>query len=260
MSVLHQALGWSAGAPPRNRVVLVDDSLTSPASFLLLSLLSHILPAPDSLVIFVALKEPFSHYSRVARKQGCNLVMHRERGSLIYIDLLSKSILEQSSSFLNVASSIIENKLFPLFGIFVKILKQAPGKNVWIMIDDISLLEVMAEGNHTHVRDFLHYCKTFASNEQVCSLLLLTHRDVYEAGDETIMAHQLEYISDTIIHVEPLATGQANDVHGQLIVDHRMPFNVDSSSRSALCDDFNSSLHYKLLENTVHFFAPGKQV
>lgn len=261
MSMLHEALGWSGAAPPQNKVVLINDSLTSPASFLLLSLLNIILPAPDSLVIFVALKEPFTHYARIARKQGCNLVVHRDRGSLVYIDLLSKSILELPNLSPNVAAANIENKLFPLFQSFVKILKQASGRNAWIIIDDISLLEVVAGGNSANVRDFLHYCRTLASNEQVCSLLLLTHRDVYETTNETVMAHHLEHMSDTVINVEPLATGQARDVHGQLIVEHRMPCNIDSSVHSNVRPDSNvNGLHYKLMENTVLFFAPGKQI
>eukprot|EP00250_Pteridium_aquilinum_P002567 c12791_g1_i1 orf=276-1037(-) len=253
--MLDEALGWS-GAAPRNKLLLIKDSVASPASFLLLYLLNKIFAFPDSLVIFVGLKEPFSHYSRIARKQGCNLVVHRDRGSLVYIDLLSKSILELSNLSPDVAAASVGNKLFPLFQSFLKILKQAPGRNVWIVIDDIPLLEVVAEGNSTYVQEFLHYCRTLASNKQAFSLMLLTHRDVYETTEETRRAYQLEYLSDTVINVEPLATGQASDVHGQIIVEHRMPSDTDSSAH--LLNGYG--LHYKLMENGVLFFAPGKQI
>ncbi|KAH7290357.1 hypothetical protein KP509_30G044400 [Ceratopteris richardii] len=258
--MLDDVLGWG-GTLPRNRVLLVKDTVAASASFLLLYLLKKILATPDSLVIFVGLKEPFSHYSRIARKQGCNLAMHQDHGSLVYIDLLSKTILEHSSLPTDAAVINEGNKLILLFQKFIRILKEQPGRNTWIIIDDISLIEVIAQGNNAHVRDFLHYCRTLATDQQICSLLLLTHLDAYEDIDETMMANHLELLSDTVINVVPLVTGQAVDVHGQVIVEHKVPCNVNPNT---CMDGFQNSrgygLHYKLMENTVQFFTPGKHV
>ncbi|MCO5577854.1 hypothetical protein L7F22_031689 [Adiantum nelumboides] len=155
----------------------------------------------------------------------------------------------------------MENRLFLLFQCIVRILKRPSGQNVWIVIDDVSLLEVVTQGNSAHVRDFLHYCRTLASDQQICSLLLLTHRDVYEDTEETLMAYQLEYMSDTVIDVEPLATGHATDVHGQMIVEHKVPCNLDSNAHINVHQDSKGChLHFKLSENTVQFFAPGKHI
>ena len=60
-----------------------------------------------------------------------------------------------------------KNKLFPLFQSVTALLRQEQKRNALIIIDDISLLEVLAEGNKAHVLDFIHYCRTIASNEQV---------------------------------------------------------------------------------------------
>ncbi|MCO5597877.1 hypothetical protein L7F22_051962 [Adiantum nelumboides] len=155
----------------------------------------------------------------------------------------------------------MENRLFLLFQCIVRILKRPSGQNVWIVIDDVSLLEVVTQGNSAHVRDFLHYCRTLASDQQICCLLLLTHRDVYEDTEETLMAYQLEYMSDTVIDVEPLATGQATDVHGQVIVEHKVPCNLDSNVHINVHQDSKGChLHFELSENTVQFFAPGKHI
>ncbi|KAI5058330.1 hypothetical protein GOP47_0026500 [Adiantum capillus-veneris] len=256
--MLDEALGWNVTLP-LNKVLLVKDAVSAPASFLLLYLLRKILASPESFVIFVGLKEPFSHYTKIARKQGCNLLAHQDGGSFVYIDLLSKTILQLSDWTTNDTATSVENKLFLLFQCFVRLLKQASGRKVWIVIDDVSLLEVVTQGNSAHVRDFLHYCQTLASRQQVCSLLLLTHRDVYEDINETSMAYQLEYMSDTVINVEPLATGQATDVHGQVIVEHKVPCNLDASAHINIRQDSRGcGLHYKLSENAVQFFVPGK--
>lgn len=260
--MLDEALGWT-GAAPRDKVLLIKDSVASPASFFLHYLLKKILTAPDlaqPLIIFVGLKEPFSHYSRIARKQGCNLLAHQDSGTIVYIDLLSAFNPNQSNLSSGDLSSV-ENKLFPLFQSFLRILRQKPGQSVWIIIDDLSLLEVVAEGNKTHLLDFIHYCRTLACDKQMCSLVLLAHQDVYETADDIAMVHQLEHWSDIVINVEPLATGQASDVHGQVMIKHRMPWNAGSGAHSNANQNKNFYvLHYKLMENTVLFFAPGKQV
>ncbi|MCO5547493.1 hypothetical protein L7F22_000943 [Adiantum nelumboides] len=181
---------------------------------------------------------------------------------LFYIHrLVVKTIREISDGTANNAATSMENRLFLLFQWIVRILKRLSGQNVWIVIDDVSLLEVVTQGNSAHVRDFLHYCRTLASDQQICSLLLLTHRDVYEDTEETLMAYQLEYMSDTVIDVEPLATGQATDVHGQVIVEHKVPCNLDSNAHINVRQDSKGCrLHFKLSENTVQFFAPGKHI
>jgi hypothetical protein len=51
---------------------------------------------------------------------------------------------------------------------------------------------------------------------KVCSLLLIVHEDVYGTADEKAIVDQLELWADIVINVEPLATGQHRDVHGQV--------------------------------------------
>ncbi|GJN31106.1 hypothetical protein PR202_gb19464 [Eleusine coracana subsp. coracana] len=92
-----------------------------------------------------------------------------------------------------------------------------------IMIDDISLLEVAARGSINDVLDFLHYCVTLTS-EMNCSLVILTHEDIYSSEDNMGLLVHLRYIADLVIKAAPLSTGLAADVHGQLSVVNKCVF------------------------------------
>lgn len=129
-------------------------------------------------------------------------------------------------------------------------------RSVVIMIDDISLLEVAAKGSSNHVLDFLHYCHTLKTDfvrhscvdqllcfplfiyfstsnclidpclyinftlffSQGCSLAFLNHEDIYSSTERSNLILQMEYLADVVIKAEPLATGLAKDVHGQVLL------------------------------------------
>lgn len=70
------------------------------------------------------------------------------------------------------------------------------------------------------------------SDVQRCSVVVLVHGDTdvtygaaggdsggyVEHGEKTVasLAHELDHIADVVISVDPLSTGLANDVHGQV--------------------------------------------
>lgn len=112
---------------------------------------------------------------------------------------------------------------------------------VTVMIDDISLMEVAANGAMNYVLDFLHYCHALTSEFvrdgfsillfmfmvvtyccslgnfllQGCSLVTLNHEDIY--SEIPMLKLQMGYLADVLIKAEPLATGLAADVHGQVL-------------------------------------------
>ncbi|KAF9592175.1 hypothetical protein IFM89_012669 [Coptis chinensis] len=87
--------------------------------------------------------------------------------------------------------------------------------DITIMIDDISLMEVAACASFNYVSDFLHYCHTLTS-EVGCSLVVLNHDDIYSTTIAPSLMLEMEYLANLVIKVEPLATGLATDVHGQV--------------------------------------------
>lgn len=52
---------------------------------------------------------------------------------------------------------------------------------------------------------------------QDCSLIVLTHEDIYSHTEGPTLLSHLEYLADTIIRAEPLRTGLSADVHGQVL-------------------------------------------
>lgn len=120
-----------------------------------------------------------------------------------------------------------------------------------IMIDDMSLMEVAAHGSSDHVLNFMHYCHTLTS-ELGCSLITLNHEDIYTSMERPTFMLQTKYLVDVLIKAEPLATGLAADVHGQLTVLNRDFCNVKGSSKNKI-----SNFHFKVKENSVEYFYPG---
>lgn len=51
---------------------------------------------------------------------------------------------------------------------------------------------------------------------QGCAFIALDHKDIYLNGDRTAVILEMEYRADILVKAEPLATGLAKDVHGQV--------------------------------------------
>ena len=51
---------------------------------------------------------------------------------------------------------------------------------------------------------------------QDCLVIILNHEDVYSTVDVPSPLLQMEYLANIVIKAEPLATGLATDVHGQV--------------------------------------------
>ncbi|KAL3698446.1 hypothetical protein R1sor_012522 [Riccia sorocarpa] len=214
----------------------------------------------------LGLAEPFSHYARIARKQGCNLQTMRDSGRLVFLEQsqflsLQRNGKDEGSS----ATSFSDN---PLAAVYLKVREAARGNmevnsategavHTCVMIDDASVLDIIAGGNHNFVLDFLHYCRALSVRKQRCSVVLLTHQDVYEEPPAFSMNLALEYVSDTVVTVEPLSTGLAVDVHGQVTILHRtvqMEYQrLKSKPRSRI-----QKYQFRILESTVQFFRPGQ--
>lgn len=142
--------------------------------------------------------------------------------------------------------------LVALYGKIQKTISALPQENkncITVMIDDISLMEVAAKGSTNLVLDFLHYCHTLVS-EFGCSLVMLNHDDIYSDTVRPSLILQMEYLADILIRAEPLATGLASDVHGQLTVLN----SGKERSRNKL-----SNFQFKVKENSVEYFYPGSR-
>ncbi|XP_050386491.1 elongator complex protein 6 [Argentina anserina] len=248
-SLLDEALGLQRLA---GRVLLIEDCVETSAAFVLHHLLKRSLSQPlhsSNVVVFVAFAQPFTHYDRILRKLGCNLAAQRDSNKFFFIDMIGDYWPGGNDG------NGGDGGLAKLFGKILEIisaLSQESENCVTVMIDDVSLMEVTASGRTNLVLDFLHYCHTLVS-EFGCSLVMLNHEDIYAGMGRPTLLLQMEYLADILIKAEPLATGLASDVHGQLTVVNK---SIDDGerSRNKLCN-----LHFKVKENSVEYFYPGSR-
>ncbi|KAA3478306.1 elongator complex protein 6 isoform X2 [Gossypium australe] len=151
-------------------------------------------------------------------------------GSFVLHHLLKRSLSPNSS---NVTIFISFSQPFSHYDRILR--KLCPGEKKFL---------VAANGSSDYVLDFLHYCRTLTS-EFDCSLITLNHEDIYSSEDRPTFLIQMEYLADILIKAEPLATGLATDVHGQLTVLNKGRNKV-------------SNFHFKVKENVVECFYPGR--
>ncbi|KAK4356068.1 hypothetical protein RND71_025039 [Anisodus tanguticus] len=247
-SLLEEAVGIAAN---RGRVVVVvEDCVDTSGAFVLHHFLKRSLhPDSSDVVVFIAFAHPFSHYDRILRKMGCNLTVQRKNQRFLFLDMLTLECPDRNER------EAREDGLLALYGEIekaVEIYSSLEGsRTITIMIDDVSLMEVVANGSSNHVLDFLHYCYSL-KEKYGCSFVTLNHEDIYSSANTLPLILQPEYLADVIIKAEPLATGLASDVHGQLTV----------LNKGSACDLGGSSskvrnFHFRVKENNVDYFYPG---
>lgn len=154
---------------------------------------------------------------------------------------------------MRISDDGVEGGIIALYGNIQKAVEvvSSLNKNVTIMIDDISLLEVAANGSTKDVLDFMHYCHTLTT-QFGCTIITVIHEDIYSSGDQFTLPLQMEHLADIKIKAEPLATGLAADVHGQLTVLNKGSIDGLGRWKSKI-----RNFHYRVKENSVDYFYPG---
>lgn len=218
-NLLDQAIGTLIEDPYASRsggsVVLIEDCVETSGAFVLHHLIKRsISPLPPHsspvLLILVSFAHSFSHYDRILRKMGCNVVVQRDNKRFIFLDMRKLECPEAMSD--GDGGDAFEGGLVDLYGKIQKVV-------------EVSI-------------DF------------GCSLAFLNHEDIYSSTERSNLILQMEYLADIVIKAEPLATGLAKDVHGQLTVMNKR--NFDGWKKM-------SNFHFRVRENNVEYFYPGSR-
>ncbi|KAG8390654.1 hypothetical protein BUALT_Bualt01G0106100 [Buddleja alternifolia] len=253
LNLLDEALGFlSGGGGGGGRMILVEDCVETTGAFILHHLLKRSLsPHSSDVVVFLSFAHPFSHYDRILRKMGCNLVMQRDNKRLLFFDMLMLDRLDRDKGKTSA------DLLLALYGKVQKAVEVCSSpvdtRRITIIIDDVSLMEVDANGSTNLVLDFLHYCCSLTA-QFGCSLITLNHDDVYSTMDRPTLLLQLEYLADVVIKVEPLVTGPATDVHGQLTVLNKGLQDGPGKSRNKV-----NNFQFRIKDSFVEYFYPGNR-
>lgn len=240
-NLVDEAVGFGGGGGGGGAVVVIEDCVETSGAFLIHHVIKRSLSV-SAVVILVSFSHPFSHYDRILRKFGCNLAVQRDNKRFLFLDMLT---VECPGGFVELYGKILE---------FVEANTLTDAKqSITVVIDDLSLMEVAANGSSNHILDFLHYCHTLTT-EFDCSLLLLHHVDVYPSTEKPSLNLQIQNLVDVIIKAEPLTTGLASDVHGQLTVVNRGCFDGRENFGNK-----TNNFHFRVRENCVEYFYPGSR-
>ncbi|QCE11184.1 elongator complex protein 6 [Vigna unguiculata] len=235
--------------PLCGRFVLVEDCVDTSAAFVLHHILKRSFSShPSSAVLLLAFSHPFSHYDRVLRKLGCNLTAQRDNGRLFFLPMLMFQCPGEGKPNHDGLASVFEQ-----IERVITVLHQDK-KSISIIIDDISFLEVAANGSSDDVLNLMHYCHTLTS-EYGCAFIALDHKDIYLNGDRTAVILEMEYLAEILVKAEPLATGLAKDVHGQLMV-----LNKETQHQHGITAIKSYNFHFKIKETGIECFYPGTKI
>ncbi|CAO3597140.1 unnamed protein product [Absidia cylindrospora] len=145
--------------------------------------------------------------------------------------MTEKSILQQ---FYMVIKSHIQQQQQPL-----------------LILDDASMLLLSGFGLE-NINAFINRIKSLLASVDG-TLVTLIHAD--EEGTEDVeqdsFVKSMIQSSELVLQLQPLGSGLARDVHGQLSVvfgPKYLPGSIKTQPQS---------MHYKILDNNVHFFAKG---
>lgn len=133
---------------------------------------------------------------------------------------------------------------------FYKVIAQYTDENTLLILDDLNVLLYNGFPT-TDIIHFVNKCKSLVSQG---SLLAVIHAD--EEGSEDTeqdnFIKSITYQSNIVLQLQPLNSGLARDVHGELDIVYGPQYQLTNNTLQQ-----SQSLHYKILDNNVHFFAKG---
>ncbi|PKA66923.1 Elongator complex protein 6 [Apostasia shenzhenica] len=239
-NLLDEALGLGdpccAGALSPERIVLIEDCVETSGAFVLHHLVKRALSPVGGVVLFLALAHPFTHYDRILKKLGCNLSIQKDNNRLYFLDMLGIEFPDE------MQWDAIEDGLVKMYSKIQGAIEGCSSSDqscghISIVIDDLSILEIAARGSVNHD----------------CSLVILNHEDIYQDKEAPKLLSHLLYLAHFIVKAEPLVTGLAVDVHGQLTILKKG--NIQNNIYTERARNF----HFQVKENGVELFLPGSR-
>ncbi|CAO0800308.1 unnamed protein product [Mucor circinelloides] len=257
---LDAALAFPNNLAPINSHIAITDTLKSDANFLVHHFVVNQLKN-DKHVVLVGLAQIFNHYFLIGRKLGINLQTYKQSGKFVFLDGLTH-LNEYTSETPypppkapTAPTNTLDHKdeKQNLLRSFYKTIAQyVTSSNTLVILDDVSVL--LYNGFEIEqVSTFILKLRSLVENVQG-TLLTVVHADE-EGSEDTEQDNFIKsiiYGSNLVLQVQPLNSGLARDVHGQLDIifgpqqQHQQNTNTPQQS-----------LHYKILDNNVHFFARG---
>ncbi|KAI8366986.1 hypothetical protein EDC96DRAFT_507739 [Choanephora cucurbitarum] len=254
-ATLDAALAFPNNVVPKSAHIVITDTLKSDANFLIHHFIVNHLKN-DKPVILVGFSQIFNHYFLIARKLGVNLQTYKQNDKFVFIDGLThlNGYTMQTpyppSNAPTAPTNTLNFKEDYSMKSFYQIIAAYNKPDTLIILDDISCF---LYNKFDHVNTFFSKLKTLVERTQG-TLLTVMHADEsgVEDAEQDNFVKQIIYGSSLVLQVQPLHSGLARDVHGQLDV-------IYGPQCTPLIEKHTpaQSMHYKILDNNVHFFAKG---
>ncbi|SAL97740.1 hypothetical protein [Absidia glauca] len=253
-ATLDAALAFPNNLPPTQTHIVVTDTLKSDANFLIHHFLSNQLKT-DRRVVLVGLAQIFNHYFLINRKLGTNLQPFKQSGQFVFVDgvtHLNNYSLDTPYPPLNTPTTptaTLDGSHQAALREFYEVIKQHIQPGTLVILDDVSMLLL---NGFTDITVFINRLKSLLASVDG-TLVSLVHADE-EGTDDSEQDGFVKAViqsSELVLQVQPLGSGLARDVHGQLSIVYG-PKHIPGSIKTQ-----PHSMHYKILDNNVHFFAKG---
>ncbi|KAJ7322600.1 hypothetical protein JRQ81_018887 [Phrynocephalus forsythii] len=257
---LSERLGVSVEEPERGKLTLLCATKTD-ASFLIHHFLSFYLKA-GCKVCFIAVVQSFSHYNIVAQKLGVSLTSAKERGQLVFLEGLKSSVdvlfaEQEEPNYVNPFQFVSGDgsNLKVLYEFVQKSLSPTSVEERWtcpvLIVDNLGVLLSLGV-KMTDILDFIHYCRVTVNSQLKGNVVVMVHSSEDSEDEENeLLAKSLRHQSHRLLWAEGLATGYCKDVHGQLTIVQRSPWEA-SAEWEKQC-----TYQYKIQDKNVSFFARG---
>ncbi|KAF5818098.1 putative RNA helicase [Helianthus annuus] len=135
----------------------------------------------------------------ITGKNGLSVVVIIEAEDLVKLsepcDLDKSFAISQS-----IQDDEVEGGLIALYGNIKKAVEvNSSNKNITLIIDDISLLEVAANGSTKDILNLMHYYHTLTT-QFGCTIITILHENIYSSEDGFTFPLQMEYLADITIN------------------------------------------------------------
>ncbi|KAI9306964.1 hypothetical protein BJ944DRAFT_286592 [Cunninghamella echinulata] len=264
---LNAALAFPNNLPPKKAHIVITDTLKSDANFIIHHFTSNHLKT-EQRVILVGLSQIFNHYFLISRKLGTNLTNFKQSGQYIFIDGLTHlnpysvntpfptaNTPTTPSDTLNgsipPSSSSHELEEENVLKTFYQQIKKYIQSGCIVILDDISTLLSNGFGSN-NIYIFIKKLKALIESAD-STLVTLIHVDEEGSDDveQDTFIKSIVQTSELVLQFQPLGSGLAKDVHGQLSIIYGPKYIPGTTLTQP------QSMHYKILDNNAQFFAKG---
>ncbi|KAG0164307.1 Elongator subunit elp6 [Apophysomyces sp. BC1034] len=264
-ATLDTALALPDYLPPEQSHIVITDTLKSDANFLIHHFIGNHLKS-GRYATLVGLAQIFNHYFLIGRKLGMNLQALKQSGQFCFLDGVThlnpytknspypppqapsapSGLLDGS----DITDEILRSFYFTIKSHVVK-------PHSLLVLDDASVLLFSGFGIRT-ISAFIKKLNAYMESIQG-TLITVVHAD--EEGSEDVeqdmFVKSMVGSADLVLQVEALGSGLARDVHGQTDFVYQLSVVYGPKYAPGSTNTVPQSLHYKVLDNNVHFFAKG---